>query len=113
MMAAYQYQIQLVEDKEVVINGLTAQSLISCGNGDAVLLYLCLVSRKADESSQLMRILQWSEAQLHEAIETLCNLGLVQRPAPFARDNTSHASPPQNSASQASSFSRGDNRYCL
>lgn len=100
-MAAY--QIKLVEEKNVVIDGHTSQSLIASGNGDAVLLYLCLISRKASEPSQLMQLLCWSEAQLDSATSTLCDLGLVQRPDSSPQDIASSVPLPQDSSTQAPS----------
>lgn len=72
----------LREDQpNIVLPAQQADRLIGRGDGDAALLYLCLL--RADRSvtaQELQRRLKWSQLRLHAAETALQELGLIDRP---------------------------------
>ena len=58
-----------------------ADRLIGRGDGDAALLYLCLLRADRGVTAQeLQRKLKWSQLRLHAAETALQELGLIDRP---------------------------------
>lgn len=72
----------LREDQpNIVLPAQQADRLIGRGDGDAALLYLCLL--RADRgitAQELQRRLKWSQLRLHAAETALQELGLIDRP---------------------------------
>ena len=70
------------EDAGVMLPGSAVDRLVTQGDGDAALLYLCLM--RCDDAvtpEQLMRRLRWSEVKLRAAETALQTMGLLQSPA--------------------------------
>ena len=72
----------LREDQpNIVLPAQQADRLIGRGDGDAALLYLCLLRADRGVTAQeLQRRLKWSQLRLHAAETTLQELGLIDRP---------------------------------
>ena len=72
----------LREDQpNIVLPAQQADRLIGRGDGDAALLYLCLLRADRGVTAQeLQRKLKWSQLRLHAAETTLQELGLIDRP---------------------------------
>lgn len=72
----------LREDQpNIVLPGQQADRLIGRGDGDAALLYLCLLRADRGVTAQeLQRKLKWSQLRLHAAETALQELGLIDRP---------------------------------
>ena len=72
----------LREDQpNIVLPAQQADRLIGRGDGDAALLYLCLLRADRDVTAQeLQRRLKWSQLRLHAAETALQELGLIDRP---------------------------------
>ena len=72
----------LREDQpNIVLPAQQADRLIGRGDGDAALLYLCLLRADRGVTAQeLQRRLRWSQLRLHAAETALQELGLIDRP---------------------------------
>ena len=72
----------LREDQpNIVLPAQQADRLIGRGDGDAALLYLCLLRADRGVTAQeLQRLLKWSQLRLHAAETALQELGLIDRP---------------------------------
>lgn len=72
----------LREDQpNIVLPAQQADRLIGRGDGDAALLYLCLLRGDRGVTAQeLQRRLKWSQLRLHAAETALQELGLIDRP---------------------------------
>lgn len=72
----------LREDQpNIVLPAQQADRLIGRGDGDAALLYLCLLRADRGVTAQeLQRRLKWSQLHLHAAETALQELGLIDRP---------------------------------
>lgn len=72
----------LREDQpNIVLPVQQADRLIGRGDGDAALLYLCLLRADRGVTAQeLQRRLKWSQLRLHAAETALQELGLIDRP---------------------------------
>ena len=72
----------LREDQpNIVLPAQQADRLIGRGDGDAALLYLCLLRADRGVTAQeLQRKLKWSQLRLHAAETALQKLGLIDRP---------------------------------
>ena len=72
----------LREDQpNIVLPAQQADRLIGRGDGDAALLYLCLLRADRGVTAQeLQRRLKWSQLRLHAAEPALQELGLIDRP---------------------------------
>ena len=72
----------LREDQpNIVLPAQQADRLIGRGDGDAALLYLCLLRADRGVTGQeLQRRLKWSQLRLHAAETALQELGLIDRP---------------------------------
>lgn len=72
----------LREDQpNIVLPAQQADRLIGRGDGDAALLYLCLLRADRGVTTQeLQRKLKWSQLRLHAAETALQELGLIDRP---------------------------------
>lgn len=72
----------LREDQpNIVLPAQQADRLIGRGDGDAALLYLCLLRADRGVTAQeLQRKLKWSQLRLHTAETALQELGLIDRP---------------------------------
>lgn len=72
----------LREDQpNIVFPAQQADRLIGRGDGDAALLYLCLLRADRGVTAQeLQRKLKWSQLRLHAAETALQELGLIDRP---------------------------------
>ena len=72
----------LREDQpNIVLPAQQADRLIGRGDGDAALLYLCLLRADRGVTAQeLQRKLKWSQLRLHAAETALHELGLIDRP---------------------------------
>lgn len=72
----------LREDQpNIVLPAQQADRLICRGDGDAALLYLCLLRADRGVTAQeLQRRLKWSQLRLHAAETALQELGLIDRP---------------------------------
>lgn len=72
----------LREDQpNIVLPAQQADRLIGRGDGDAALLYLCLLRADRGVTAQeLQRRMKWSQLRLHAAETALQELGLIDRP---------------------------------
>ena len=72
----------LREDQpNIVLPAQQADRLIGRGDGDAALLYLCLLRADRGVTAQeLQRKLKWSQLRLHAAETALQEMGLIDRP---------------------------------
>lgn len=72
----------LREDQpNIVLPAQQADRLIGRGDGDAALLYLCLLRADRGVTAQeLQRRLKWNQLRLHAAETALQELGLIDRP---------------------------------
>ncbi len=72
----------LREDQpNIVLPAQQADRLIGRGDGDAALLYLCLLrAARGVTAQELQRRLKWSQLRLHAAETALQELGLIDRP---------------------------------
>ena len=72
----------LREDQpNIVLPAQQADRIIGRGDGDAALLYLCLLRADRGVTAQeLQRRLKWSQLRLHAAETALQELGLIDRP---------------------------------
>lgn len=72
----------LREDQpNIMLPAQQADRLIGRGDGDAALLYLCLLRADRGVTAQeLQRRLKWSQLRLHAAETALQELGLIDRP---------------------------------
>ena len=69
------------EQPNIVLPAQQADRLIGRGDGDAALLYLCLLRADRGVTAQeLQRRLKWSQLRLHAAETALQELGLIDRP---------------------------------
>ena len=69
------------EQPNIVLPAQQADRLIGRGDGDAALLYLCLLRADRGVTAQeLQRKLKWSQLRLHAAETALQALGLIDRP---------------------------------
>lgn len=69
------------EQPNIVLPAQQADRLIGRGDGDAALLYLCLLRADRGVTAQeLQRKLKWSQLRLHAAETALQELGLIDRP---------------------------------
>ena len=90
------YTLQIKKSEQITIPVADADKLLSCGNGDAALLYLYLLrcEGRAD-AEEVLRTLHFSPARRSEAEEALCRLGLLgertaaAEPAPETKPNYS------------------------
>ena len=78
----------LREDQpNIVLPAQQADRLIGRGDGDAALLYLCLLRADRGVTAQeLQRRLKWSQLRLHAAETALQELGLIDRPPEPAQE---------------------------
>lgn len=77
-MAGY---ILRADQPNIVLPAQQADRLIGRGDGDAALLYLCLLRADRGVTAQeLQRKLKWSQLRLHAAETALQELGLIDRP---------------------------------
>ena len=77
-MAGY---IHREDQPNIVLPAQQADRLIGRGDGDAALLYLCLLRADRGVTAQeLQRRLKWSQLRLHAAETALQELGLIDRP---------------------------------
>ena len=68
-------------EKSVVLRADQIDRLLGRGDGDAALLYLCLLRNDgAIEPQRLMQSLRFSELRLRAAETALQELGLIDRP---------------------------------
>lgn len=68
-------------DESVTLSAATVKRLLDRGDGDAALLYLCLLRADRGVTAQeLQRKLKWSQLRLHAAETALQELGLIDRP---------------------------------
>ena len=75
------YVLHLTEEENIVLSAPTVRRLIDAGNGDAALLYLCLVRNHGSMSPEkLMQELHWSGDKLDAAQRALAHIGLVGAP---------------------------------
>lgn len=75
------YVLHLKEEEQITLAGPVVRRLIDGGNGDAALLYLCLVrDGGAAAPEKLCERLRWSETRLRAAEAALGSMGLVSAP---------------------------------
>lgn len=75
------YILHLTEEENITLAAPVVRRLVEGGNGDAALLYLCLVrARGASAPEKLRAELRWSEEQFAAAERALADMGLVSAP---------------------------------
>ena len=68
-------------EESVTVSAQALRRLLEKGDGDAALLYLCLLRADRGVTAQeLQRRLKWSQLRLHAAETALQELGLIDRP---------------------------------
>lgn len=75
------YVLHLSEEESITLSAAVTRRLIDSGDGDAALLYLCLLKNRGSASPEaLCRDLHWDEARRARAEAALAGLGLVSAP---------------------------------
>lgn len=103
------YTLQLTKREQVTLDAGVADRLIASGNGDAALLYLCILrhdGRLSDEDAA--RELHFSVSRRAEAEEGLRRLGLLGENLPAAETPAPENAPAYSSADVAEAMERGD-----
>lgn len=98
------YVLHLSEEENITIPTAVTRQLIEGGDGDAALLYLCLVkNRGSAEPEALCAELHWSEARRSAAESALTRMGLLSAPK-----KNDAPPPPTPKAQERVSYSRDD-----
>lgn len=93
------YVLHLSEEKSITLSQAVVRRLIQSGNGDAALLYLCLVNENGSVSPErLCALLKWDVPRLTAAERALCAVGLIgETDAPPAPPPPAEVSAPEYS----------------
>ena len=93
------YILHEILDESITLTGPVVRRLIDAGDGDATLLYLCLMrARGATEPQRLRAELRWDELRFQDAERVLSELGLVSVPTAgigAASEETALGPPPK------------------
>ena len=77
------YVLHLSEQENITLSAAVTRRLIDGGDGDAALLYLCLLKNRGSASPETLRAeLKWDEARRSRAKAALARMGLVSAPKP-------------------------------
>ena len=77
------YVLHLSEQENITLSAAVTRRLIDGGDGDAALLYLCLLKNRGSASPETLRAeLKWDEARRSRAEAALACMGLVSAPKP-------------------------------
>ena len=77
------YVLHLSEQENITLSAAVTRRLIDGGDGDAALLYLCLLKNRGSASPETLRAeLKWDEARRSRAEAALARMGLVSAPKP-------------------------------
>ena len=77
------YVLHLSEQENITLSAAVTRRLIDGGNGDAALLYLCLLKNRGSASPETLRAeLKWDEARRSRAEAALARMGLFSAPKP-------------------------------
>ena len=99
------YILHLNEQENITLSAAVTRRLIDSGNGDAALLYLCLLKNRGSASPEtLCAELHWDESRRREAETALARMGLVS--APKAVESAPSAPPAQTG--ERPSYTRED-----
>lgn len=99
------YVLHLSEEENITLSAAVTRRLIDGSDGDAALLYLCLVKNRGSASPEtLCAELHWSEARRAAAEAALARMGLVS--APKSAGVPAPETPPR--AAERPSYSRDD-----
>ena len=75
------YVLHLSEEENITLSAAVTRRLIDSGDGDAALLYICLVKNRGSATPEtLCAALHWSEARRSAAEAALARMGLVGVP---------------------------------
>ena len=77
------YVLHLSEQENITLSAAVTRRLIDGGDGDAALLYLCLLKNRGSASPETLRAeLKWDEARRSRAEAALARMALVSAPKP-------------------------------
>ncbi len=91
------YVLHLTQEENIVLGAGAVRRLIEGGDGDAALLYLCLVRRGSAEPDALRGELRWNAERFAAAEKMLHTLGLISAPhsaSPLGENVSRSAAPP-------------------
>lgn len=75
------YVLHLTEEKNILLPAAVVRRLVDGGNGDAALLYLCLLRENGSVTPErLLGLLKWDEPRLSAAERALCAMQLIGKP---------------------------------
>ncbi|MBQ2606745.1 MAG: DNA replication protein DnaD, partial [Oscillospiraceae bacterium] len=100
------YVLHLTEEENITLSAAVVRRLIEGGDGDAALLYLCIVrSRGSSTSEKLREELHWGDEQMRRAESALHRMGLVALPG---RESAPAEPPPPPAEPATPDYSRED-----
>ncbi len=99
----------------IALSAEAVDRLLSAGEGDAALLYLCLLRADGGDRNSARKALGWTEERVFLAWKTLERLGMVDKDAPPApREKLENDEPPQYTAGDiARELEDGDSPFPL
>ena len=96
------YVLHLSEQENITLSAAVTRRLIDGGDGDAALLYLCLLKNRGSAAPEtLCAELHWDETRRGRAEAALARMGLVSAPKPAP-------APAPSSAPERPAYSRED-----
>lgn len=99
------YVLHLATEENVTLSPAVVNRLLEAGNGDAALLYLCLVKNRGSGSPErVCTQLKWDALRLRRAEEALAAMGLVGE----RKERESEAAAPPLTPEQRPSYTRED-----
>lgn len=99
--------LHLPEDESVTLSGAVTRRLLEKGDGDAALLYLCLLRRRGNLSvAEAGKELKWDRARTERAETALRDLGLIGPAAPAEEPVKADAPPEYHREDVAESLER-------
>lgn len=106
------YVLHINEEENIVLGAPTVRRLIDAGDGDAALLYLCLLRAHGSLAPEALRAqLRWDERRERAAEEALSRMGLIGTPVPAAATDAPPPRedvPPEYSRADVSSVLESD-----
>ena len=101
------YVLHLSEQENITLSAAVTRRLIDGGDGDAALLYLCLLKNRGSASPETLRAeLKWDEPRRERAEAALTRMGLVSAPKAEAPAPVPPAPPAERPAYSREDVSR-------
>lgn len=102
------YALQLTKSEQLTLDAAVADRLIASGNGDAALLYLCLLRHNGQLSEDAaLRELHFTQERRRAAEEGLRRLGLLGEAVPLPERETQEAAPAYSQTDVAEALEQG------